>query len=380
MSGGASLSVIVPAYNYAHYLDATLASVVAQGVDDVEVIVVDDGSTDDTAAVVARFAQVTYVRQDNRGLSAARNRGLREAHGQFVTFLDADDLLAPGSLAARLAFMRAHPDCAISVCGTRQFRDADGRRRWLRRWYLPPSALGLRLCHFNIAPPHAYLLRRAVVEAVGDFDTGLRACEDYDYWLRALALGYEPAFCPRGEVWYRKHGASMSADSSRQWHHDVLMHERVFDWLLARGGADHAEALTAVLAAWSAALTTLQRLRTLTVSPGAASDAGRLSELLESNVATAAAVVRAWPAVRLTPLAAHYLALVLERRAHGALDQRALTVTAALLEALAAGGALPAATDGVLRRAALCAALRPGIGGVLDRFRTVRDCLSAARR
>ena len=257
----ARLSVIVPTYNYAHFLPACLDSVLSQGITELELIVVDDGSCDDTAAVVARYQTVRYLTQTNQGLSAARNTGLRHSSGDYILFLDADDLLGHYSLAARLAFQSA-TGARLSVCRNRQFHslDADGQPRSGPRWYLPPGDLGVRLLHFNLAPPHAWLMHRQVCADVGEFDTSLRACEDYDYWLRALACGYEPYYCPAGEVLYRKHRASMSADFNKQWRHDQILHGRVLDALLLTHTIAPRAPGCALLAAYAGAFTTLVRL------------------------------------------------------------------------------------------------------------------------
>ncbi len=110
-------SVVIPTYNYAHFIARAIESVLANPGDDYEVIVVDDGSTDNTAAAVERFDRsVRYVRQENRGPSAARNRGAQAARGEYVLFLDADDRLLPDALPALRQFLAAHPDVDLA-CG-----------------------------------------------------------------------------------------------------------------------------------------------------------------------------------------------------------------------------------------------------------------------
>src|SRR4051794_13197703 len=138
-----TVSVVVPTYNQPRLLSETLDGVLAQTFADFEVVVVDDGSTDDTPAVLARYAgrdgRVRVVRQPNAGIGAARNRGLDEARGRYVAPLDHDDLWMPGKLAAQVAFMQAHPACvgvsvpwAVSSAPDRcafdpaAVRDADG--------------------------------------------------------------------------------------------------------------------------------------------------------------------------------------------------------------------------------------------------------------
>jgi len=363
------LSVIIPAYNYAHFLGACLRSVQRQARLDVEVLVVDDGSEDDTAAVVAGAPGVRYIHQVNQGLSAARNTGLAHSSGEYVLFLDADDLLAPDSLAPRLEFLRTHRATGLSVCRTRQFQraEANGDAQAGAPWWLPKSDLGLRLMYFNIAPPHAWLLHRSVADAVGWFDTTLRACEDYDYWLRALSLGHEPLYSPVGMVYYRKHGASMSADNSKQLHHDVLLHERLFEQLL-RGHAGHGgDAVCALLAALAGAYTTLARL------PGRGdADHERLLALL--------AAVTGWPALAslsatgMRPLLRDYYLLKLleagtrcavrDARIGVALDNARVMLSTA---GVAAGPARTARAFGVITHL-----FRDGHASWVDRYRVAR--------
>ncbi|MBI2569200.1 MAG: glycosyltransferase [Candidatus Schekmanbacteria bacterium] len=225
------VSIIIPCYNYARFLGDAVQSVLDQGERNVEIVIVDDGSTDDTEAVSHRYgAAVRYVHQENAGLSAARNRGMRAASGDFLLFLDADDLLGPGALGRQLAFLQADPSCSVAVCRHRWFLGVSGRGRIQPArgsWRLFRTALDAHLCFLNIAPPNAFLIRRAVADAVGDFDVSLRACEDHDYWFRAALLGHAPRYDGGALVYYRRHGQSMSADVPRQLAHDRLMHQRV---------------------------------------------------------------------------------------------------------------------------------------------------------
>lgn len=107
------VSVIIPCYNQAHFMGDAIESVLAQTWPQREIIVVDDGSRDDPAAVVARYAGVRLLRQSNQGVSAARNHSLRESRGEFLVFLDADDRLTPQALETHLQHLQARPDCAL---------------------------------------------------------------------------------------------------------------------------------------------------------------------------------------------------------------------------------------------------------------------------
>src|SRR5215208_7628052 len=118
------VSVVIPCYNQAHFLGEAIESVLAQSYPYFEIIVVDDGSPDDTSEVAARYPEVRLVRQENQGVSGARNSGFARSEGEYVVFLDADDRLLPEALEAHLEHLEAHPECAF-VSGRYKFM-ADG--------------------------------------------------------------------------------------------------------------------------------------------------------------------------------------------------------------------------------------------------------------
>jgi glycosyltransferase involved in cell wall biosynthesis len=212
--GGMPLvSVLIPCYNQAHFLSEAIESVLAQTYPHFEVIVVDDGSTDNTSEVAGRYPEkkVRLIRQDNRGLSRARNRGLSESEGEYVVFLDSDDRLLPGALEVGLEHLHSHPECAF-VSGHYRYIAADGSA-------LPPPAppyVGgdhyLKLLRRNYIGMHAAVIyRREVFESVGGFRGSVDAAEDYDLYLR---IARKFPICCHDEVVaeYRRHAANMSAD------------------------------------------------------------------------------------------------------------------------------------------------------------------------
>jgi len=231
-----NISVIIPTYNYSRFIPATIENVLGQSWKNVEIIIVDDGSTDNTEKAIRPYlsANVKYVYQKNAGPSAARNTGIQESSAEFIQFLDADDLLDRSALAERLIFLQNHPEYSIAVCPSRLFKIINGqspRPLYFQRWPLYQSHLDVHLFFLNIAPIHAYLFRRQVIIETGCFDTRMKVCEDYDFWVRALALGYEPTFCPHGLVYYRRHKTSLSSDLEQLHNYDGLMNQRILTLL-----------------------------------------------------------------------------------------------------------------------------------------------------
>ena len=213
-------SLIIPTFNHARVLGAAIDSALAQTLGAVDVIVVDDGSTDDTPAVLARYAgRVRVLRQPNRGLSSARNAGLAAARGTFVAFLDADDVMAPTKLAAQLEVLDRSPAIGWTYCDVLMETVATGATtraserfgygaRALDGWLFP------ELIHGNFIPAIAPLVRRTALEAAGGFDERLTALEDWDMWLR-LSLLAEARYTPAVLVTYRIRAGGMSEDRVR---------------------------------------------------------------------------------------------------------------------------------------------------------------------
>lgn len=181
---GETVSVVIPCYNQAHFLGEAIESVLVQTYRPFEIVVVDDGATDNTAEVAARYPGVRCVRQANQGLPAARNAGLGVARGAYVVFLDADDRLLPAALEAGAACLERHPEAAF-VVGQRRRIAADGTP-------LPvptrPRVEGdhyvslVRSCWITM--PAMVMYRRAALDRVGGFDATQRYAEDYELYLR----------------------------------------------------------------------------------------------------------------------------------------------------------------------------------------------------
>lgn len=179
------VSVIIPTYNRAMKAARAVASVLYQTFRNLELIVVDDGSRDRTRSVMEQFG--THIRllfhEENRGVSAARNTGIRAAHSPFIAFLDSDDYWLPEKLTRQLDFFRLHPEAL--ACQTEEIWIRRGRRVNPMGKHVKPSgeifSPSLKLC---LVSPSAVMLRRSLLDEVGLFDESLPACEDYDLWLR----------------------------------------------------------------------------------------------------------------------------------------------------------------------------------------------------
>src|SRR5215472_13640646 len=177
------LSIVIPCYNQAHFLGEAIASALAQDHSPVEIVVVDDGSTDETAAVAARHPSLRCLRQPNRGLPAARNAGWQASMGRYVIFLDADDRLLPNAASVGVAALAARPDAGVAVGLARRIA-ADGSPLPTPRRPQVDSehyASLVRRCWMVVGTE---VYRRDALVAVGGFDEQLRFAEDYDLYLR----------------------------------------------------------------------------------------------------------------------------------------------------------------------------------------------------
>lgn len=182
-----AISVIIPTHNRGHWLPESMDSVLSQTFADFELLVVDDGSTDDTLQVVEQYPSVRYFRcNENQGVSKARNLGLRHARGRYICFLDSDDLWVQDKLQFQIDWMDQNPECV--VCYTDELWIRNGVRvnpmKKHQKYSGDIFADCLPLC---IVSPSSAMLRASLFEEVGDFDESLPACEDYDLWLRIAA-------------------------------------------------------------------------------------------------------------------------------------------------------------------------------------------------
>jgi len=213
------VSIITPAFNARAFLRPMLMSASRQTFGDFEHLVVDDGSSDETAAIAEEFAatdpRVRVIRQRNLGASVARNAAIECAAGDYFALLDADDVWMPDFLAVQLAILAAHPEVDIvSANAINLGGPFDGRP-------LRPSTAActqlslLRMIEIEDSVCITSMFRRRVVDRIGAFDPAIRANEDYDFWLRAAAAGCQLLFNGRPCAFYRRHPGGKSTNEPR---------------------------------------------------------------------------------------------------------------------------------------------------------------------
>lgn len=205
------VSVIIPTYNRAAYLQKALQSVKEQTYQSLEIIVIDDGSTDDTGKMLENYGgQLRYFYQENRGISGARNAGIKSARGEFIAFLDSDDYWLPEKTAQQLALFKQHPEYALVAARCASIR-LDGSYREKNRpgksgWVLED------LFKANFIRTSAAMVKQECFKNIGLFDEELRECEEYDLWLR-IAAQYPVGFINKSLAVYVDNPDGASTDS-----------------------------------------------------------------------------------------------------------------------------------------------------------------------
>jgi len=254
-----TISLVIPSYNRAALIAETLESALTQVPPFLEIIVVDDGSTDRTAAVLEQYAsRVTLISVLNGGVQRARNRGVAAASGTHIALCDSDDLLQPGYVAAMQAWLCAQPDCNSIYCNFANFDERgvqadkfstapagffDGATRSGAFWHGIPD-LYRRILAYQPLFPSGSILRRALYTELGGYDSQFNGvgAEDFEFALRVVEAG-GTALCTEALVRIRRHGANDSTDNVRQVRGEI----QILDYALAhhRHGALYRDAILA---------------------------------------------------------------------------------------------------------------------------------------
>ena len=227
------VTVVVPTFNYGHLIHHTLDNLLAQSHQNWECLVIDDGSTDNTATVMQTYAQqdprFVYLHQQNNGPNSARNRGIRQSRGNFIQFLDADDLLETDKLRLQAETLTNQPNVDIVYSNVRFFRSDDPRRqfnniagtnqRWMPETSGQGEALVKPLLAKNIMVMNAPLIRKSVLDRVGLFNEQLQEVEDWEFWFRCAVADclfqYDPR--PGTRALVRIHPGSRSKNYQRMF-------------------------------------------------------------------------------------------------------------------------------------------------------------------
>jgi teichuronic acid biosynthesis glycosyltransferase TuaG len=225
---GPLVSVIIPSYNYGRFVTQAVDSALAQTYANVEVIVVDDGSTDDTRARLAPYGdRIRYIYQENQGLSAARNTGIRHATGEWIAFLDSDDTWHPRKTEIQLAVAAQYPEVSLFASGEctelpEKWPDV-GATSEHARTFITLEDLAVK----SYFKPSSVMLRRDCLQSDAPFDTALKSVEDRDLWIRIAANGGLVRI-DLPLIYYRIHGSSMCHAAHRMEEYERLVIARSF--------------------------------------------------------------------------------------------------------------------------------------------------------
>lgn len=229
------VSVIIPAYNAENFIAKTLESVLSQTYQNMEVLVIDDGSQDTTAKIVESIAQkdsrVTLLKQENLGVAAARNTGINNSIGEFIAPLDADDIWYPQNLEKQVqCLLQAEQSVGLVYSWSVDINEEDKLTGDFRASNIEGDVFKTLLCHNFLGNASSTLIRRSCVEKIGGYSTQLKAqdaqgCEDWDFYLR-IAEYYEFRVVPEFFIGYRKIANTMSGDYKKMAKsHDLMLKE-----------------------------------------------------------------------------------------------------------------------------------------------------------
>jgi glycosyltransferase involved in cell wall biosynthesis len=253
------VSVVIPCYNQAHFLDQAIQSSLDQAYSQFEIIIIDDGSNDNTAEVASRYPSVRYVHQKNAGLSSARNAGLRHCRGDLIVFLDADDRLLPHALQTGAHEIQRHPECAF-VSGQCRLIDSAGAALHTPVQELVERDHYLRLLRGGnyIWCPATVLYQREIFDFVEGFNPALNPAADYDLYLR-ITRDFSVSAHDTVVAEYRQHDLSMSRDLTEMQRVALAAHRA--QWDIAKAQPSYREAYERGEQFWRNTYPTQQMLR-----------------------------------------------------------------------------------------------------------------------
>lgn len=202
------VSIIIPTYNRGGFLKQAIDSALVQTYRDIEIIVIDDGSTDNTSELVSSYGdRIQYIKQNRKGVSAARNLGIKNAIGEFISFLDDDDLYLPHKIETNIEYFNKYPDVAL-LCSGFRFIDEIGNKVMRGDVFSEKSELTLHdIAIFTLVHTSSVIIRSDILQKTSGFREGARISEDYDLWSRILMLGKGYAI-PEVLTCFRQHAGN----------------------------------------------------------------------------------------------------------------------------------------------------------------------------
>jgi len=207
---GDLVSVIIPLYNQKQYVEAAINSVLNQTYPYIEIIVVNDGSTDNPISVLKQFkSKVTIINQKNKGLGAARNVGLKNSSGKYIQFLDADDILAPKKISNQIQSFKANKNYSVFYCNCIRFSNNKKFQYHYTGKLTEPLSQFLNFNRLFPVPIHTALIKKKLFKTVGLFNENLIANEDREFWIRVALRGYSFGHIDSFDAYYRQHPRSM---------------------------------------------------------------------------------------------------------------------------------------------------------------------------
>ena len=207
------ISVIIPAYNAERTLQKTVHSVQNQTFSDIEIIIINDGSTDQTSGIIQNLSdsRIRVFSYENGGLPTARNRGIARSSGELIAFIDADDLWTSDKLERQMAALEAHPEAAVAYSWTQSIDDQGQLLYQYHSVFFEGDVYAEILVNNFVSNGSNILVRKSAILSVGEFDPTLKSCEDWDFYIR-LAAKYHFVVVPDWQILYRQSPTAMSSN------------------------------------------------------------------------------------------------------------------------------------------------------------------------
>jgi glycosyltransferase involved in cell wall biosynthesis len=228
------VSIIIPVYNSSSFLAETIQSAIVQTWPNKEIIIVDDGSTDNSVEIAKKFEgnYISVVRQENQGASAARNHGLRKANGKYIQYLDADDLLSPQKIELQVNVLEKHPFC-VAIGPSIHFYSKNGqvseipKQNFFIKFNTPKDFVKILFGETKeqsgtMVEIHSWLTPKAILDKIGPWKESLSVDDDGEYYLRVALASSQIIYVEKASVYYRKHFGQMSLSSGAKYRKGML--------------------------------------------------------------------------------------------------------------------------------------------------------------